>query len=181
MRYLASGRFITAGTIPCLFCQRYTLHCFIVLHSHLYCAKLNFSFNSAETIPSLFCFFARVHYDSLCVLSALHSALFYCAALLNIIFHNIVYIKFRSTFSQRKFPVFFFSALLCFVLFCYICIKIVHCTSLHFVHWSLCIICIGLYIVCVRALCALVYAFCVLFCAMQLPLVLCLSARICRP
>ena len=129
MRYLASGRFITAGTIPCLFCQRYTLHCFIVMHTDLYCATLNFSFDSAETIPTLFCFFARVHYNSLSVFSAFSSALFYCAALSNLIFHDIVYIQFRSTFAQKKFPVFFVSALLCSVLLCYICIKL--CTVLH--------------------------------------------------
>ena len=144
VRYLASGRFITAGTIPCLFCQRYTLHCFILLHLHLYCATLYFSFNRAETIPSLFCFFAREHYNSLTVLSALSSAQFYCAALSNLIFHDIVYIQFRSTFSQKRFPVFFVSALLCSVFLCYIFIEIVHCTSLHFVHWSLYIIYIGL-------------------------------------
>ena len=64
-----------------------------------------FSFNRAETIPSLFCFFARVHYNSLTVLSALSSAQFYCAALSNLMFHDMVYIQFRSTFAQKKFPV----------------------------------------------------------------------------
>ena len=32
VRYLASGRFITAGTIPCLFCERCTVLHYTVLH-----------------------------------------------------------------------------------------------------------------------------------------------------
>ena len=133
-----------------------------------------------KPFPVCYAFFARVHYNSLTVLSAFSSALFYCAALSNLIFHDIVYIQFRSTFSQKKFHVFLsalcsalfycatFSLKLCTVPHCILC------NSLCALYTLVCKFCVSVHCV----LYSMHYVHCSVQCNCRL---FCASARICRP